>query len=178
MERLNNGANMEDKLKDIFENVNNWLKFAEAKNALIIVLNGTLIFRISGFYSHIQNNVIYFLYFMSILMLLISIVIAIISFIPRLKTPYIKMQNPLPNDNLLYFGHIAKYTPDQYYLKISKILSKDDKYKEFNMHYSNQIVVNSRITFIKFKQFEISVFFLISAFLTPLGTWFLYKNRQ
>lgn len=31
-----------DELKDIFENVNAWLKFAEGKNAALIAFNGAL----------------------------------------------------------------------------------------------------------------------------------------
>ena len=34
---------MTDKLKEIFENVNNWLSFAEAKNAALVALESTII---------------------------------------------------------------------------------------------------------------------------------------
>lgn len=37
---------MYDKLKDIFTNVNEWLKFAEAKHAGLIVLNSGIVFGI------------------------------------------------------------------------------------------------------------------------------------
>lgn len=171
-------GNMDEKLNQIFSNVNNWLKYAEAKNALIIVLNSTLIFGIINLYPAIKDDTSYILYMsIAILMMLISIIVALISFIPRLKSPYEKVESPLENDNLLYFGHIAKYTSEQYREKIEKILSAENTNKEFDMYYINQIIINSKITLIKFKQFEISAWFLIAAFLTPIGALILYQFR-
>ena len=56
---------MEDKLKDIFENVNNWLKFAEAKNATIVAGNGLLIFGICRLLKDTSINewILYYIYF-------------------------------------------------------------------------------------------------------------------
>jgi|AntRauMFilla1563_2_1112583.scaffolds.fasta_scaffold20749_4 hypothetical protein len=35
---------MDEKLKEIFSNINDWLKFADAKSATLIAGNGALIF--------------------------------------------------------------------------------------------------------------------------------------
>jgi len=169
---------MANNLKDILEDVNNWLKYAEAKNALIIVLNSSLIVGLSNVSDDITNSTIYILFLTSILMLLISIVIAIMSFIPRLKTPQLKKQNILEDDNLIHYVDIRKYTATQYYEKIEKILPKENRNKDFEMYYAEQIVTNSRIAFIKFKQFEAAAWFLLAAFLTPIGALILSKVRK
>lgn len=183
MERLNKDEiNMTDELKDIFDNVNNWLKFAEAKHAMIIAFNSSLIFGLSNFYEKTNNTFsICCLLLLAQTMLFISTVISVISFIPRLKIPdmgLFKLEPISANDNLLFFSHIAKYTTNEYYEKI-KQFSEDNKFNEkFDMQYVYQIIINSKITHIKFKQFEISSWFLISAFLTPLGAFLLYCFRK
>jgi len=171
-------GNMHEKLNQIFSNVNDWLKFSETKNALIIVFNSSLIFGILNFYSVIKEEsyIVYML--MVITMLLISIVVSLLSFIPQLKYPYISYGNPEDTDNLLFFAHIAKYTPAQYYEKIKSTLPDETKNEEFDMYYINQIVANAKIVTTKFEQFKISAWFTIGAFLTPLGMLllFLYKK--
>jgi len=171
---------MIDNLKVIFDNINNWLKFAEAKNGAIIALNSALIFGVLKLNSTITEQNIFRDYYISIVifLLLISSIMALLSFIPRLSYPYIKFDKPTEKDNLLYFGDILKYTPLKYYEKIQiKICEKSDK-KDFEMYYINQIIINSKITFIKFKQFEIAVWFTLSAFLTPIGGLILYLIRK
>ncbi|MCP4218773.1 MAG: hypothetical protein GY765_29345, partial [bacterium] len=37
---------MEERLKSIFANVNDWLKFAEAKNAALVAFNSAIIFAV------------------------------------------------------------------------------------------------------------------------------------
>jgi len=171
---------MVNHLKDIFDNVNYWLKFAEAKNGAIIALNSSLIFGVFKINSTIANENIFRDYYivMIIFVLLVSTIIALLSFIPRLKYPYINFQSINKHDNLLYFGDILKYTADQYYEKIQTIINTEDNQKELELYYINQLIINSKITFIKFKQFEIAVWFTLSAFLTPVGVLVLYILRK
>ena len=171
---------MVNSLKDIFDNVNNWLKFAEAKNGVVIALNSALIFGVLKLNSTLTNANILRDYYISmvIFVLLISTIMALLSFVPRLKYPYIHFEKPNNNDNLLYFTDISKYTPVQYYEKIQTIYNMKSDKKDFETHYINQIIINSKITFIKLKQFEIAVWFTLSAFLTPLGGLILYITRK
>lgn len=171
---------MVDNLKDIFDNINNWLKFAEAKNGAIIALNSALIFGILKLNSSITNQNILLNYYISIgiFLLFVSIIMALLSFIPRLNYPYIIFDKPTENDNLLYFGDILKYTPLTYYEKLQIKTCGESNKKDFEMYYINQIIINSKITFIKFKQFEIAVWFTLSAFLTPIGGLLLYFVRK
>jgi len=171
---------MRDILKDIFDNVNNWLKFAEAKNGAIIALNATVIFGILklGVINVNGNNILNYYLYVAVFMLILSITIALLSFVPRLTHPYIQFKKPLDKDNLLYFGDIAKYTPYKYEERLNlSITINDENNSTLNVYYINQIVINSKITFIKFKQFEIAIWFTISAILTPLGGIILYYSQ-
>jgi len=170
---------MYEKLNHIFLNVNDLLKFAEAKNALIIVFNSTLIFGILSFYSKIKEENIYLMYmFMIITMLLIAIVISLLSFIPTLKFLDAPLGRPNDNDNLIFFGDIAKYTPSIYYEKLNDIIPNLEDNKSLDMQYINQIIINSKITMNKFRQFEVSAWFTIGAFLTPIGMLLLYLYKK
>ena len=168
-------------IKDIFENVNDWLKFAEAKNGVIIALNSAIIFGILKLYPSLKIDNSYIEYYITyiILFLTISIIIALLSFIPRFYYPFIKIDKISESDNLLYFGDIAKYNEIEYSRKILEKIPDTEK-TSFDVYYINQIVNNAKITYIKYKQFEISVWFTISVFLTPFGTaiLFLYKKKK
>ncbi len=173
---------MRDTLKDIFDNVNSWLKFAEAKNGAIIALNATFIFGILklNIISTSEKNILDYYLFIAIFMLLVSIIVALLSFIPRLSDTYIKFKEPMDNDNLLYFGDIAKYTDIKYKEKIQIFiqLNGSEGSDKLNEYYIKQIIINSKITFIKFKQFEIAIWFTLSAILTPIGGIILYYTRN
>jgi len=168
---------MINEVKSIFDNVNNWLKFAEAKNGAIIALNATFIFGILklGLISNKSIVIINYYLYLCIFMLLVSSIVALLSFVPQLKFIYIKFKKISDRDNLLYFGDIAKYTPTQYSDSLKKILEVDSKNNKLYEHYINQIVINSKITWIKFKQFDIAIWFTISAILTPIGGYILHS---
>ncbi|MBN2825111.1 MAG: hypothetical protein JXQ76_07310, partial [Campylobacterales bacterium] len=132
---------MVNELKDIFATVNDLLKFAEAKNGAIVTLNGVVVFGIVQ--TNIETIALQIYTVMVVFLLLASIIISLLSFIPKLNSPYINLGTPTPEDNLIYFGDIAKYTPAQYYTKIKETLPTIDETLE--MYYIHQIVINSKI---------------------------------
>ncbi len=164
-------------ISNIFENVNNWLKFAEAKNGAIIALNSALIFGLFQVCQDIKiGNIILIMYVYSAhISLFISIIIAILSFVPKLSYQYTSFSKPKDSDNLLYFGDIAKYSEKEYTDKLS---SMADEITDFDKQYISQITTNSKITYVKYKQFELAVWFNISAFLTPIGAIILYFYKK
>jgi len=173
MERLNNEVIMTDALKDIFDNVNNLLKFAEAKNATLIAGNGLVIFGVIRLIKdlHINEYLLCYIYF-SLFMMTLSFTIALISFIPNVKLPaYIFNNNEKKANNLLFFGSIMEYNEDNYLkdLKDALGLGNDDyKNQKINQMYANQIIINSKITMKKFKLFNISLHLTLFAILSPI----------
>lgn len=49
-------VDVSDTLKEIFENVNQWLVFAETKNGVLISLNGLLLFRVVDSFKDLNIN--------------------------------------------------------------------------------------------------------------------------
>ncbi len=168
---------MADKLKDIFENVNNWLKFAEAKNATLVAGNGLLIFGILKTIHEIDIHIylLYYIYFCLILFSL-SLVISLISFIPKVKIPTFLLNSDIEtNDNLLFYGHILKYNEKTLLDKLNTMI-KDDEDKtsnEFKTMYAQQIIINSKIARNKFQLFDIAIKFTLSGILSPI-LYFLF----
>ena len=74
---------MKDELNRIFSNVNDWLKFAETKNAGLVVFNSAAIFGIMQAFPA-ENTFVVFKWLM-ILLFGISICISIYTFLPVLK---------------------------------------------------------------------------------------------
>lgn len=102
---------MEDRLRDIFSNVNDWLKFAESKNAVIVAFNGAVIFgtlQIVNIKS--ETNIIIKLYVLTLLLFMIlSFITALISFLPRIKLHWLLRNKAIEsNDNLIFYGDIVK----------------------------------------------------------------------
>lgn len=72
---------MEDKIKYIFENTNNWLNFAEAKNAALLAFNIAVITAITS--SEILVNSSKVLVYTVSAILIVSSLMSMISFIPK-----------------------------------------------------------------------------------------------
>lgn len=164
-----NSKEILEQLKEIFENVNNWLNFAEAKNGALVAFDIAIIGTILG--------TDYFKNYTSILIILvvgfsISLVVALISFIPNLNkfiNNFSRSSQPKDDDNLIFFGDIQKYTAITYVQKLYKnyinidIDEKDIKKLVFD--YASEIIENSKICILKYKLFKFSIW---SAILTVI----------
>lgn len=170
---------MLDTIRDTLSKVNDWVKFAEAKNAANIAFCSASTFAIARVILSNQNlNGYAHLYgYIVVLFLVLSLVLSLISFIPKLKTPWIKIGSRDKNDNLLYFGHACKYSGSKYLDKLySGNASKSENY-EVELMYCDQIVVNSKVAYIKFSQFDLAIKFTISAIVSPLYWGYEYWQR-
>ena len=164
---------MEERLKTIFGNVNDWLKFAEAKNGVLITLNGGAIFAfISSFKDKLTLSGVDFLsaeFLFRIFCLeflaccLISLLISLLSFLPQTKEKvfFFPPEPKRTNDNPLYFGDIQKYTAVELLDLIKD--NHQSSYTQMEKHYASQIVINSIITDRKVKYFKLALFFTISS---------------
>lgn len=150
---------LDKKLDTIFKNVNDWLKFAEQKNAALLVLNVGLIWGISRV---LPNNVEfgplnYWLNLIGFTFLIVSAIACIVSFMPVLNDCWFSQGEQKKSDNSLFFGDIAKYDAASYLkLVISKLPESDIKSSNFDLDYANQITNNAKITLTKYKWFGAS----------------------
>jgi len=167
---------MVDTLKDIFDNVNSWLKFAEAKNATLVGGNGLIIFGILKIIGDkdIPQYWLFYIYF-SLLLIAVSMIMALITFMPKLKTPMFLLNDQIEKgDNLLFFGHILKYNERVYLQKISEATGKEND-NNLNAMYAQQIIINSKIAMLKFSMFNIAIKFTIAGLVSPI-LYFIIKE--
>ena len=174
---------LEDKLKDIFENVSRWLGFAEGKNAALIAFDSAVAFGLISL--RFQENILKSQHIFScyldwcILLLGLGVMAALISFLPKTKLPWAFSQDKTDkSDNLIFFGHIAKYSPQKYLISIRETLKPEQvENNKIVIDYAEQIVINSRITVSKFWWFTLGLSLTLAAFLTPIPVvlyWIAY----
>ncbi|WP_285261242.1 Pycsar system effector family protein [Halopseudomonas bauzanensis] len=173
---------MDEKLKEIFSNINDWLKFAEAKSATLIACNGALIFGISRLISSFDLKGIYLLYFILISALcILSIAICFLSIIPSLSMPWEKKPSGTSDeDNLMYFSDIAKYTPLAYLNALKdKLELNDSAFTGYQRDISNQIIINSVIADKKYRAFQKAIWLTLAAVISPVLALlvFLFKVK-
>ena len=150
--------------KQILDNTNVWLHFAEAKNAAIITFNVAVL---SAFFDCKFASKNYIFATIVIVLMLVSIVISLVSFIPCMvnnknsicdKTK--KTLNDV-NDNLLFYKDIRNYDPVTYVEKVYNTYFKNISCKvipKIHLDYAKEIIVNSRITMKKLNLFSIALY--------------------
>ena len=189
------------KLLAIFQNVNEWLKFAEAKNAILLAFSGAAITATITILTTGQNllNSLRFGLLLTTILLCICSLICSLSFLPKTNLEYLlwlrdrrnkksNLQDPI-KDNFWYFGHLQKYKPDEllealnepYFNSSLDIVKVSDKkeYKEYK-DIAAQITINAEIAFLKFKIFTYAIEVLIAAILiipcSMLISLVVYRN--
>lgn len=171
-------------LKAIFENINRWLNFAEAKNGTLIGVNGLFLFKcidylINSNKTGLNLSVKIYLGIMASVFLIV-ILISLNSFFPNTSVCKDK-SNILDNDNLdvgktknlIFYENIAEYKGSKLYLlDIYKYYLetniKIDELKKIELDYASEILINSQIASYKYKCFKTALglnFFGIFLFL-------------
>ena len=170
-----------DTLKDIFSNVNEWLKFAEEKNAAIIIFNLSSIFGAAHIITQaktvIPQLILLYLYWLIVLNTL-GLSVALFSFWPKtlsLFDNYYDCKKLEKLDNTLYYGYIKCCEPKSYITRLCNSLQKEgEENSSFESNYAIQIVINSRVAFRKYRYFKAALILTINAILTPIGYILLY----
>lgn len=159
-------------LSETFLNVSEWLKFAEQKNAALIAFNSAMSVGILAVMPSVDASICWLrcLGFASIFFLWLGAVVSLWSFIPAVRIPKPRdWSGGLLDDNLLFFGHIAKHTPKSYLDAVLKLTeSTDVTPSRLDKQYAEQIVTNAQIAMRKYNLFADALWLTLSAFLTPL----------
>ena len=160
---------MREHLEKAFSNVNEWLKFAEQKNAALIAFNSAVVFGLLSL-SLPPNVVLRGYVYLAVALLAIAVILALASFIPRTRIPWVMPRSRNDeDDNLLFFGHAANYTPERYLAALAKALGETpEPCGRIEKMYAEQIVMNSKIALYKYSCFTAGIWLTLSAFLTPI----------
>ncbi|MCR9154388.1 MAG: DUF5706 domain-containing protein [Bacteroidetes bacterium] len=144
--------NMNSELKYIFGNVNEWLKFSEAKHAGLIVLNSAIIIGVVSAYSNISvfekaPAII------SLSVLGISIFLSLVAQFPITSNFLIREDSSNQNPNIYFFGDLSKISESDFISEFKKSNTSFNATAS-DKNLINQILVNSKITASKFLIFK------------------------
>jgi hypothetical protein len=168
------------KLLVIFQNVNEWLKFAEAKNGILLAFSGAAITATITLLATAQNlpNSLKFGLLVTTIFLGFCSLICSLSFLPKtnlerlvwLRTKPPKNSNFLKKetDNFYYFGHLQKYNSTELLDALNKHYFEEKINQPYKKEYENiagQITINAEITFLKFQVFTYAIYVLILSIL-------------
>ncbi len=171
-------AELENKLLAIYEIVTDWLKYTEAKHAGLLVVSAagpaailTVLYSSS---QVIPPNLQYCL-LASLFFFLLAGGVSLLSFLPRVNRSHWlgliwDWGTKEDSDNLYYFGDLAKYSPTDLMMAISKnyALKGNDEASREAVDLCGQIVINSRIVRVKLRLFTCALVCILIAILIVL----------
>lgn len=171
-----------ERLSETLNSVNDWLKFAEAKNAVLVAASGV------GIWGCFRMAVLpatncYVDVYLAIVALFMSLgfITSLLSFLPVLEYRWIVPRfEENRGGNLLYFGHLATFSKSELLKKYREATgSKESDVNELHSMYAEQVIINSRIALAKFAFFERAVNFVLWGVLTPvLAVPLLYVAKK
>jgi hypothetical protein len=148
-------------LLDMLRLVNDWLKFAEAKNGGVIGLSSAAIAVLLRYIEGTGANgfLIDGLFIVGSGCLVLSVLFGMTSFLPQTDLLRLKSRRrgkPSRSDNLFYFGHLAKYSARHLAEEVTEryVGSKDISVEDVHVALASQIVINARITVWKLRLFS------------------------
>lgn len=149
---------IQDLLKDIFGNMNNWLAHAEAKNAALVAFNIACL----SFVSDIKDTVnVEILYYIVCAGMLLSTVLALISFFPKTGKETKDQSGYSDRDNLIFYMDIAKYNKEQYIKAVFKQYAKTDildaEVQKIEKDFAEEITYNATVVIRKYKWFNYAI---------------------
>jgi preprotein translocase subunit SecG len=159
----------DEKLKDVFQNINDLLKFAEGKHAGLLVFNSSVIVALLTIYKDYKHYLDKYFVLLTIFFLGLSIFYSILSYYPSTTNKYKRknIRRTTNNHNLFFFGDIALLTESEYKNLISSHYPNTN-FDKFNMDLVNQIIVQSKIANRKFTYFKYSLIATSIALVLPL----------
>lgn len=161
-----------------------WLKFAEAKNAGLFIGTITLVGIIIAYLTAAKNisDALQLSLQVAVVMLVWSTSLTLFSFVPRLnlvKMLQPKRKGPDSSDNLEYYGHVAKYTPEQLIRAINQHYFEEVKYPAVtpkqHLDIAAQIIANARIALYKYRLFSMAIQSVFLSLVSAIITFGIYS---
>jgi hypothetical protein len=166
---------VESRLAAILAMVNDWLKFAEAKNAALLALDAGAVAAVIGWLGGDRAPPVWLVPALRVGLLLLvgSGLAALASFLPVLDVDWMRLKRKHGRvASVIYFGHIAGVTPNSYLdaLREAAGLGTDaPPPTRLERDYAAQIVINAEIATAKFRLFTVAAFLVAAAVLVVAG---------
>ena len=164
----------EEQLYKIFNNVNDWLKFAEAKNFGLLSINAAVIlgflqipFAENSNYEKVSNWIIPIFTFLSFFPSFLSL-FPIVSRIEKREmirswidtfSNWIDAETKF--ENIHFYGYLKDIDDVEFqkkFIEKKELNVTTDKFNQFEIELVSQILYNSRITWLKYQLFKIGAF--------------------
>ncbi len=153
---------MNDTLHHIFDNVNDWLKFAEAKHSGLIAISSGILLAIPAILKQPKKTIWRIIFIIPALFLGAAILISLNSFTPTLKKPR-SNSTTAEKGSSYFFEDIGRMDTATF----RKTIIIDSYYKITNLDKDlmEQIIINSRITSKKMKSFKCALLYFEIGFI-------------
>ena len=164
---MSNEVNKEERLLKVLNNVNDWLKFAESKNAMLIAFNAASIFgaaQLSALDSVKKSELLINYIIIVVIILVFSTVVSMLSFVPRIKILKGGLYAPSKVRNRLFYEYLKGQNEVQIIQQVCE--TTEGTFKEFEIDIANQIQQNASIASKKFSYFTIAVWLTLCAYVT------------
>jgi hypothetical protein len=149
----------EDHLLQMLQMVNEWLRFAETKNAGLVAVSGvglvallTYVADLKGF-AWWEGGAL----FVGGVLWLFATLLATVSFLPRMDLLNVLSRvsgTPTDSDNLYYYAHLAQLEAETLLTALGIGSVPDGPRYRFEKDLANQVIANSRITNEKLELFQ------------------------
>jgi hypothetical protein len=158
--------------------VNDWLKFAESKNALLLTADTAIILGISSFMiDNIKVIKPLWLGILDLSLFGLAAIICLMSLLPSINLiGHPKSQLLRPGSNIFFFGDLANYSSKEL-VKALRIYTGigNNKTNKFDEDLAEQIIVNSIIAKKKFRFFNICIFINLIAIIAIIVSFVLFS---
>lgn len=172
----------EERLLKVLTIVNEWLKFAEAKNAMLIAFNGASIYGLAKALEldFLKQNTWLTQYFLVVIIVLaFSVVVGLLSFIPQLTFINFSKSTTNKSTSNIFFGHLKNKSKVQIVQGICE--TKATEFTNYELDIAGQIQQNSIIASNKYDFFTIAAWITIIAYVHVLAfilAIILWVNRN
>jgi hypothetical protein len=156
---------MEERLKYLLSLNSDWVKFAEAKNAgLLVATSGLVLMLLDHYPGKTFPTTVQACFWVGGVSLIVSSSICLISFIPHLTVPGMgRTEVPQTTDNLMFFGDIAKYSAPEFLDALYKAEGSSPSVNKIQSDLAAQVIANACISLKKFR------YYTLAAWLTAVG---------
>ena len=179
--------NIEDILYKTYGNVNDWLKFAEAKNFGLLTFNAAIVFGVTQIDFATDAFLKNLVFTLIIPVILLSTIAVLISLMPILSAiekgsltkSWIQWLSVLIDkesgiSNIHFFGHLRSIDTNQFQNELNLKLGLEHVYNEFQKDLIEQILYNSRIAHLKYQLFKIGGFVTLAVVVGSFITYLLF----
>lgn len=181
MKKIEENKDVETKLLRIFDLINDWLRFAEAKNGALMAFCSACIFGLLKFPNDwitvtpsLRAGLLVAIVFLSL-----AIFVCMWSFFPQTTRLEIMLwpvdDECKETDSFLFFGDICKYSEEDFFDRLCERYTTPADYsqpqRQFIYDLANQVIVNSKITMRKFRLFQRALGFVLFCFPAFLFAW-------